>query len=315
MWEGHFAMRPAIAGKLLSAVETSDVYGWLAEVAEQDRNKRGEPLKRNTLHHIKSFLSGVFTLAKCHGYFKGENPVRGAILPEAPEASETYAYSLEEIASMLAVLPEPARTMVATASFTGLRRSEFRGLVWEGYGNGELRVTRSIVEGEIQEPKTRASKAAVPLLPSLAAVLDMHRQRDGEPTSGPIFRTSLKTAIDPNNVLNRQILPALNRCAICKRSETEHSAKLTHEYRRDQALPEWHGWHAFRRGLGTNLYRLGVTDKTVQGILRHSDVATTMAYYVKPLAADSVNAMKALDSVLCLNCAPEVTGTARLLTQ
>ena len=25
-------------------------------------------------------------------------------------------------------------------------------------------------------------------------------------------------------------------------------------------LPEWHGWHAARRGLGSNLYRLGVPD-------------------------------------------------------
>jgi len=34
----------------------------------------------------------------------------------------------------------------------------------------------------------------------------------------------------------------------------------------------WHGWHAFRRGLATNLHRLGVSDKIVQKILRHSGV-------------------------------------------
>ena len=26
-----------------------------------------------------------------------------------------------------------------------------------------------------------------------------------------------------------------------------------------------HGWHAFRRGLATNLHRLGVQDKIIQG--------------------------------------------------
>lgn len=31
-------------------------------------------------------------------------------------------------------------------------------------------------------------------------------------------------------------------------------------------LPEWHGWHAVRRGLGSNLYRLGVPDMVIQRI-------------------------------------------------
>jgi hypothetical protein len=32
----------------------------------------------------------------------------------------------------------------------------------------------------------------------------------------------------------------------------------------------------FRRGLATNLNRLGVQDKTMQAILRHSNLPTTM---------------------------------------
>jgi integrase len=48
------------------------------------------------------------------------------------------------------------------------------------------------------------------------------------------------------------------------------------------SLPEWHGWPAFRRELGSNLYALGVPDKIFQRILRHANVSTTLAYYVKP---------------------------------
>jgi hypothetical protein len=36
------------------------------------------------------------------------------------------AYSLEEIALMLTVLPEPSRTVVSTAAFTGLRAGKIR---------------------------------------------------------------------------------------------------------------------------------------------------------------------------------------------
>ena len=51
-------------------------------------------------------------------------------------------------------------------------------------------------------------------------------------------------------------------------------------------LPEWHGWHAARRGLGTNLYRLGVPEKTIQAILRHANVSTTNTFYIKSAADD-----------------------------
>jgi integrase len=43
----------------------------------------------------------------------------------------------------------------------------------------------------------------------------------------------------------------------------------------------WHGWHGFRRGLASNLNRLGVDDSVIQRILRHSTVATTQNHYIK----------------------------------
>lgn len=43
---------------------------------------------------------------------------------------------------------------------------------------------------------------------------------------------------------------------------------------------KWKGWHAFRRGLATNLYALGVQPKTIQAIPRHARVETTTHHYV-----------------------------------
>jgi integrase len=42
----------------------------------------------------------------------------------------------------------------------------------------------------------------------------------------------------------------------------------------------WHGWHAFRRGLATNLHQFGVPDKIIQRILRHSSVGVTQDCYI-----------------------------------
>ena len=45
----------------------------------------------------------------------------------------------------------------------------------------------------------------------------------------------------------------------------------------------------------TNLYRIGVSARTIQAILRHSNVSTTLAFYVKTSGADAVAAMERLE--------------------
>jgi integrase len=52
---------------------------------------------------------------------------------------------------------------------------------------------------------------------------------------------------------------------------------------------------AARRGLGSNLYRLGVPDMVIQRILRHANVSTTATYYIKTAANDARDAMAKLE--------------------
>jgi integrase len=198
--------------------------------------------------------------------------------------------------SMLRLLSEPARTIVAVAAFSGLRRSEIRGLRWEDYDGEEIRVMRSVWEGFVNETKTRKSKAPVPVITPLRKMLDLFRLQCGNPQTGVMFATMKGTPLSLNNVLNRQILPALNGCVHCGKMEREHEE--THEYKRIEARPEWHGWHAFRRGLATNLHDLGVPDKTIQAILRHANVSVTMNSYVKTLDAQSIAAMAQLEKLV-----------------
>lgn len=60
----------------------------------------------------------------------------------------------------------------------------------------------------------------------------------------------------------------------------------------------WRGWHAFRRGLATNLHRLGVPDKTTQRILRHSNVAVTQGCYIKTADSEVAAAMRQFEQSL-----------------
>jgi integrase len=262
-----------------------------------DIGRANPELKRSTLHHLRSLLSAIFRHAIQQGYLVGANPVREVSIPRAPEGEETYAYSLAEVMAMLRVLPDPARTLVAVAAFSGLRRSEIRGLLWEQYSGAELKVTRSVWESFVNETKTRKNRASVPVIEPLRRLLDYQRLQCGNPASGVMFATMKKTPLSLNSVLNRQILPVLDACLHCDKLEDEHG-KETHSYERNPDRPLWHGWHAFRRGLATNLHDLGVPDKTIQAVLRHANVSVTMNSYVKTLDAQSIAAMLQLEKLV-----------------
>ena len=69
---------------------------------------------RATLRHCKALLSVIFTHAKRAGILAGENPAQDAGIPRAAEASPpTYAYTAEEVFTMLDALQGTAKTAVA----------------------------------------------------------------------------------------------------------------------------------------------------------------------------------------------------------
>jgi integrase len=128
----------------------------------------------------------------------------------------------------------------------------------------------------------------------------------------PIFQAGNGKPLNLDNLVRRVIVPALTRCAVCGKREDEH-AKAEHEFKLDTSTPSWHGWHAFRRGLATNLPRLGVDDKTIQAILRHSNVALTINVYIKSVSELQVNAMDVLQAKFSETSNNLPTGSQRLV--
>jgi integrase len=287
------ALKPFCADYLTRDMRTRHVQYILDEMARTDR------FGKRTMQHIKFFLSGAFGHAIRNDYYMSGNPVTEAKIPaKVRGAGLTHAYSLEEVLVMMDATAEPARTMIAIAAFTALRRGELRGLRWEDYRNGEIHVSRSIWNGYETDPKTEESKNAVPVISKLATILAEHRKSQGNPISGWIFPNGMGKAVDPNSVLLRVILPALSVCGACSKTEEEHTSETNHTYERNTVLPGWRGWHGFRRGVATNLNRLGVPDKIIQRVLRHSNVAVTQAAYIKPEDKDSKAAMEKFESAL-----------------
>ena len=264
LWARYIEQHGAIA---LRDFRTPDGECILQEIA------RTHDLTSTTLQHVKAFLSGIFRYAKRQGVINSENPMRDVVLPKAKPPEDTYAYSLDEITQMLNILPEPAATLVATASYTGVRKGELRGFGWEDYDGDQLRVSQSYWRGHVQEPKTKKSKAPVPVISQLAERLKVHRSLSGNPCRGLMFPGPTGAPINLDKLASDVIRPTLEKAGLA-----------------------WHGWHAFRRGLATNLHRLGVSDETIQRILRHSTVAVTQNCYIKTADADAVAAMRSLEN-------------------
>jgi integrase len=289
IWNNH--LKPRMGKLTLRNFRTVHGEQMLAQIAGQ------AGLGRSSLRHCKAFLSGAFKQAKRLGILDGLNPIQDVSIPRAPEPEDTYAYSLPEVKAILGVLPQPAWTVILTAALTGFRKGEIRGLEWDDFDGKELTVKRSVWNGTVNEPKTKRSRAPVPVVKQLADALEAHKLRMGKLAVGPIFQAGNGQPLNLDNLARRVILPALNRCEVCRKPEEKHKPEA-HEFKRDNSLPRWHGWHAFRRGLATNLHALGVDDKTIQAILRHSNVGLTMNVYVKSVSESQVSAMDALSEKL-----------------
>jgi integrase len=253
-------------------------------------------LARQTLFRYKSLMSAVMRHAVNQGFHPGPNPVSLAEVGSGKPSKIMPHYLLDEVRQLLAVLPEPSRTAVAIAAFSGLRRGEIEGLMWEHVTADSIRVERSMWAGKAYETKTAASKGLVPLIPALKIILEAHRLRVGNPSTGPIFATGNRTPVSLNNLLGRQVLPALRRCAHC--GKAYNKPHLGHEYKRDESRPDWRGWHSLRRFVASGLHDLGVDDLTVQKIMRHSSLTVTQRCYIKTLPEQSVSAMAKLENRL-----------------
>jgi len=203
-------------------------------------------------------------------------------------AGTTHAYTIPQILAITDALPLRAKAMISIAAFAGLRKGEMRGLRVADYDGSSLLITRSAWKRHVGPPKGRRGSGTVPLIPTVAKVLDEYISKTT--VKNYIFETFRGEPGDLDYMVREVIRPTLEA----------------------KKLP-WYGLHAFRRGLATNLHELGVADIVIQAILRHSDVSVTRQAYIKNDGVDSrsLAAMEKLKLAVCTKHAPvEIGATA-----
>lgn len=160
---------------------------------------------------------------------------------------------------VLEFVKEPFRLMCIVAMCLGLRASELVGLQWSDFDWDNLYVTiqRGVVIGRVDEVKTRHSKRAIPLDPTLAALLMSYR-REASPS----------VWLFPSSRTGRPWWPwVIQRTHLAPAGIKAGLGRI--------------GWHTFRHTYSTMLRGLKVDVKVQQELLRHADIRTTLNIYTQ----------------------------------
>jgi integrase len=161
-------------------------------------------------------------------------------------------------------------TLVLTCAATALRASEIVSLRWSDilWTEEQIRVSKRWAKGEDGETKTEASNGYVPMHPVLAQYLKEWRAQSPYAKADDFVFPSLikdgRVPIRASTFVQDHLRPAALTAGVML------------------AKGQRFGLHNLRHSLSTWLVNKGKVDpKTVQGILRHSDIRTTMNLYTQ----------------------------------
>ncbi len=240
---------------------------------------RSLKLSNGSKAKMRNIMHAVFNHA-IRWEWHERNPITH-VRQSAKRSKVPIVLDVEEIAALLQLLKEPARTAVFLDVMTGLRVGELLALKWNDidFEKSQISVTRSIVMQHIGDCKTEASRKPVPLDSRLAEAMGYWRKISPYPRAGDwVFaspHSNGRLPYWPGAFYRAHILPAAKILGI-----------------------EGIGWHTFRRTYATLLKANGEDIKTVQELLRHANSLVTMNLYAQAITQNKRDAQSKIVSML-----------------
>ena len=208
------------------------------------------------------------------------NPVK-FVTQSSKSNYKAVIVSPEQAFRMMMGLEDPYRTLVFLVAVTGLRISEALGLKWGDldYERQMIHLRRVWVGKDIVEQlKTEGSAAPVPLGDLLADALRGWNQNSPYTKSNdwvfPSMKLKGKTPMSASIMAADKIRPATLKVGI----RLEPGQRF--------------GFHNFRHSLATFLVSRGKDVKTIQGLLRHAKVTTTLDLYSQSIDTAKLEAQE-----------------------
>ena len=270
--------------RLALAIEPLEVEQWLKAL------KREEGLANPTLDKIRRVMALVYKHGQRYGLIprnEESNPMR-FVRCRTTSSYEAMILTPQQAFAVLMRLEEPERTLTLLAASTGLRISECLGLQWQdvSFEDSQISVRRTWTCGAVGLPKSRSSKAPVPLHPLLAEFLRAWKEQtpysQAEDWVFASFRLNGQQPRVANMLVEDHLRPAAVSAGVLAKDD-----------------PRRFGFHNLRHSLASFLVRTKTDPKTVQALLRHSDVKTTLQLYAHSISEDRMAAQgQMLEAIL-----------------
>jgi integrase len=263
IWGSH--LKAHFGARTLAEYRTADGYRYLESLTKT--------LGRNSLAHVRSLASGIFTRAVNLGLID-VNPWRGVRMQEARTPEPTVAYTLKETLAIRTALSKrvDADLVFSLAAFLGLRPSEIAGLKWEDIFDDEIHIRQAVVRGIEGETKTPQSQRTLPLIEPVRSLMNAYREQMEGASVGWLLTGRNGGPVKMSSFLKHRIKPAVEK------------AKLP-----------WYGLYAARRACATNLVALTGDVNAAYQVLGNS-LQVAMKAYIKPSAEAGLAGLKLLEA-------------------
>jgi integrase len=239
------------------------IQRWLRSLNEADG------LAWTTISKIRGIMLRIYKIGLRHEHVT-KNPVEHV----ETRSKSTYRAVIITPSQTLAILkslPSPLHfALVLTCAATALRSSEILALRWSDvlWGEGRIRISKRWAKGEDGETKTDASDGYVPLHPVLAGHLRAWQRLTTYAKTTDFLFPSMRAK-------GRKPLCSSIFVADHLRPAAKKAGVLIQDGQR-------FGLHNLRHSLSNWLVnKAKIEPKTVQGILRHSKIQTTLDLYTQ----------------------------------
>jgi len=234
---------------------------WLDEITELGvlayvRKREEAGAKNNTINNELIVLQKTLNLAK-RGRYKTDDLIKWGNCKKAQEFRERVL-SVEEQDKLIPELAEHLRPIVICALNTGMRRGEILSLKWRNIVNNEIII-------EAQNTKTKKQRR-IPINRTLGQVLEILKSRNG--FSEFVFVYGEREIKDVQNGFSKA----------CKRAGIE----------------DFH-FHDLRHTFASRLSEGGLRIESIQTVLGHSSILTTMRYINYQPVTELREAVESLD--------------------
>ncbi len=254
---------PRFGNEIADAIKPLDIQRWFKSLRETDG------LAWTTIAKMRGVMSRIYKVGILHEHV-AKNPVRHVETRSKTEYKAIVITPAQTL-TILKALPSPIHfTLVLTCAATALRASEMLALRWRDvlWNEGRIRISKRWSQGKDGATKTEASDGYVPLHPVLAAHLRSWRQQSSYAKDGDFVFPSIKA---------RGHVPL--SASIFVADHLRPAAKKTGVHIEDG---QRFGLHNLRHSLSNWLVNEAkVEPKTVQSILRHAKIQTTLDLYTQ----------------------------------